>query len=256
MKKRALFVFFMLFLSGSVILAQRPRINIDGSYLLETKWGGTAPLNAFITEDDELGCHAVAFAQVLYFHRLSPQGKVSYQCTNGHMISEDFSDYRPQWDRFTLNVGSESENEDSVQETSRFLYYIAAIIRKDFGTVQYIDYPNDFHKKAIESHFNCKVTAYSRKIESSPGMALKEDPDILTLLQTEIDSNRPAGFYYTNRKGGGHAVVIDGCTKKEGKTYFHVNFGWFGRSNGWYLLEEDLPKDTLDIALIMIIPDD
>ena len=255
MKKRAFFLLLILSTS-SVIFAQRPRININGSYLLQTVWGGTAPLNLFVPEDGALGCHAVAFAQVLYFHRLSPKGKVAYQCSNGRVILENFTDYQPQCDRFTLNGGSASENADSVQETSRFLYYVATIIRKDFGNDQYIDYPNDFHKRAIESHFNCKVTAYSRKIESSIGMALKEDSDILTLLQAEIDSNRPAGFYYTDRKGGGHAVVIDGCTKKDGKTYFHVNFGWFGRSDGWYLLEEDLPRDTLDIALIMIIPID
>jgi len=253
-KKQALFFFFVLLLSESIFLAQIPRLNIEGSYLLKTAWGGTAPLNAFIPENDALGCHAVAFAQVLYFHRLAPNGKIAYQCSNGSIISEDFSDYLPKWDKFILDGDSAIESAESARETSRFLYYVASIIRKDFGTDQYVDYPNDFHKKAIESHFDCKVTAYSRKVTPNISSALREDPDIPTLLQAEVDSNRPAGFYYTNRKGSGHAVVIDGYTIKDEKTYFHVNFGWFGRSDGCYLLEEDLPRDTVEIALIMIEP--
>ena len=75
-------------------------------------------------------------------------------------------------------------------------------------------------------------------------------------MKAEIDSNRPVGFYYTDRKGGGHAVLIDGYVVKNGKTYFHVNFGWYGSSDGWYLLEEDLPKNVKDIYVITIVPKD
>jgi hypothetical protein len=50
-------------------------------------------------------------------------------------------------------------------------------------------------------------------------------------------------------------VVIDGYVHRDGSDFFHVNFGWFGRSDGWYILDEDLPSDTKEIALILIFPD-
>ena len=170
------------------------------------------------------------------------------------MIPEDFSHYKPRWDAFALNRDAARKDATSARETSRFIYYVAAIIRKDFGTDQYVDYPNDGHKKAIESHFRCALTPYPREVNSSIVQTLRAGTDLCALMRAEIDSNRPAGFYYTDRKGGGHAVVIDGYVVEGGKTYFHVNFGWFARSDGWYLLEEDLPKNAREIVVVTIVP--
>jgi hypothetical protein len=108
----------------------------------------------------------------------------------------------------------------------------------------------------VESHFHCTLTAYAKEVQSSIGDALKRKNNFYMLMKAEIDAGRPAGFYYTDRKGGGHAVVIDGYIVKGDETYFHVNFGWFGRSDGWYLLEEDLPKNTKEIDVLTFIPDD
>jgi len=202
-----------------------------------------------------MGCHATAFAQVMYFHRLAAHGKVSYKCTNGTVIAEDFADYAPRWNRFALDKESGEKDVAARQETARFIYCVASVIRKDFGTDQYVSYPNDFHKKAIESHFRCTLTSYAKEVRSSVGDTVKRQPDFCPLLKAEVDSGRPAGFYYTDRKGGGHAVIIDGYTVKDGTTFFHVNFGWLGRSDGWYLLEEDLPPNTKEIALIKIAPE-
>ena len=251
---KKIFFLIILVLFSTICFSQTPRTDISGSYLLKTAWGGSAPLNMFAPNSDALGCHAIAFAQVMYFHQLKPHGTVSYKCSDGTLISEDFSGYVPEWNRFALDKESGRKDMATTKRTARFIYYVAAVVRKDFGTNQYVDYPDDFHKQAIESHFDCTLTAYSRRIQTNIGNALNAEPDFYKLLIKEIDSQRPAGFYYTDRKGGGHAVVIDGYAVKNGKTYFHVNFGWLGRSDGWYLLEEDLPPNTKEIALIIIVP--
>ena len=247
-------VLILLFSLSGTCFSQQPRGDIKGAYLLKTTWGGSEPFNAFAPKGSTLGCHSTAFAQVLYFHRLAPHGSISYKCSDGTLIEEDFSDYKPHWDVFALNKNSANECEQSATETSRFIYSVAAIVRKDFGTDQYVDYPNDGHKKAMESHFCCKLKAYPREVTSNIEQALKAEIDLCTLMIAEIDAKRPAGFYYTDRKGGGHAVVIDGYVVKGSKTYFHVNFGWFGRSDGWYVLEEDLPKNTREIVVVTLVP--
>ena len=253
MIKRMVVLVILLSLT-TICYSQRPRANINGNYLLKTAWGGSSPFNVFAPDGSTLGCHANAFAQIMYFHRLAPYGKVSYKCKNGTLISEDFSDYTPQWGIFVLNKKSAEKDVTATEETARFMYYIASIIRKDFGTDQYVDYPNDYHKKAIESHFRCTLSSYAKEVKSSIGHALEVKIDLYKLMKAEIDAKRPVGFYYTDRKGGGHAVVIDGYTVNNNKIYFHVNFGWFGRSDGWYLLEEDLPKNIKELAMIKVVP--
>ena len=253
MAKRIIVLISILSLT-STCFSQRPRDGITGRYLLKTKWGGAKPFNMFAPNGSTLGCHSTAFAQALYFHRLAPRGKVSYKCSDGTMISEVFSDYNPRWNKFALKKNPAKKDDSSIREASKFMYYVASVVRKDFGTDQYVDYPNDGHKKAIESHFRCTLTAYPKEVKTNISRTLKEETDFYALLKTEINSNRPVGFYYTDRKGGGHAVVIDGHVEKNDKTYFHVNFGWCGSSDGWYLLAEDLPRNTKEIVVIRILP--
>ena len=238
---------------AATCFAQRPRTNVTGDYLLKTAWGGSSPFNALAPHGSALGCHANALAQILYFHRLAPHGRVSYQSTGGVAISENFSQYKPQWERFALTTNSTDAR--AIQETSRFMYYVAAVVRKDFGTDQYVDYPNDAHKQAIESHFDCTLTSYENEVTSDIEGALRSGADMYALVKAEIEAGRPAGFYYTYGAAGGHAVVIDGYTVHGGKTCFHVNFGWFGSSDGWYALAEDLPQSTKSIVLVTIAPD-
>lgn len=62
------------------------------------------------------------------------------------------------------------------------------------------------------------------------------------ILQKELLKNRPV--YYSGRSNlSGHAFVIDGMrTDENGITYYHVNWGWDGLCNGYYLLNQLRPK--------------
>ena len=173
----------VLFSLCTVCLSQTPRTDINGTYLLKTAWGGAAPLNMFAPKGSTLGCHSNAFAQALYFDRLAPHGKVSYKCSDGTLISEDFSNYRPQWSRFALDKESGRKDMAATRRTARFMYYVASIVRKDFGTDQYVDYPDDLHKQAIEAHFHCTLTGYTKKIKESIAYALSEQPDLYAILK-------------------------------------------------------------------------
>ena len=63
-------------------------------------------------------------------------------------------------------------------------------------------------------------------------------------LQQELMEGRPV--YYTGQGlESGHAFVIDGFKKAEdGTTYYHVNWGWDGLCNGYYLLNMLRPSST------------
>lgn len=64
------------------------------------------------------------------------------------------------------------------------------------------------------------------------------------VLQQELVEGRPV--YYTGQgTDSGHAFVIDGFKKADdGTTYYHVNWGWDGLCNGYYLLNMLRPSST------------
>ena len=75
-------------------------------------------------------------------------------------------------------------------------------------------------------------------------------PDIYTdeqwheILQQELVEGRPV--YYTGQGiESGHAFIIDGFKKADdGNIYYHVNWGWDGLCNGYYLLNMLRPSST------------
>ena len=208
------------------INAQQPIDSISGDYLLRTNWGGDGFYpNYFIPDNNTPGCHSTAFAQIFYYYKMSPKGEVFYKSSKGYSINEIFQYYTPNWE---LMKNTEIQHYDSltVKEVQKYLYYLATIVQKDFGTGGYMKH---FHNKQLENHFNCKVKEYLRY----KGLFLC-NRKIKRILVREIDANRPVYFHYTNLHGGGHSVVADGYQVKNGQLFVHFNFGWGGRSNGWY----------------------
>lgn len=252
--RRALVALILAFFIPLRTNAQSPRPNPGGTHLLKTAWGGSAPLSMYAPNRENLGCHSVAFAQVLFHHRLAPKGRVAYTCNDGTQVSEDFSSYSPKWDRFALGKDGAGTDSDGVRETARFIYSVAAIVRKDFGTDAYVDYSEDCHKAAIEAHFDCDVAFHRGEVADGLPELLGSRSKLAGILVSELEAGRPAGLYYTDRQGGGHAVVVDGYCAGRQAALFHVNFGWLGKSDGWYVLEEDLPADTKEIHVITITP--
>ena len=59
------------------------------------------------------------------------------------------------------------------------------------------------------------------------------------MLQDDLLSGRPV--YYSGADGwSGHAFVFDGF---DSENYYHVNWGWSGASNGWFLIDALNPWD-------------
>ena len=64
------------------------------------------------------------------------------------------------------------------------------------------------------------------------------------MLYDELDAGYPV-LYAGHSSGGGHAFVLDGF---DGDNLFHVNWGWGGGSNGWFLVSILNPGDNSGIG--------
>lgn len=56
----------------------------------------------------------------------------------------------------------------------------------------------------------------------------------MDMIKTELDQGRPVFYGGTSDGGtGGHAFVVDGYDSAD---YVHINWGWYGRSNGYFMI--------------------
>lgn len=57
------------------------------------------------------------------------------------------------------------------------------------------------------------------------------------LIEKELQQKRPIYCCAATEEGGAHAFVIDGYLYKGTTPYYHVNWGWNGQDNGYFLLD-------------------
>lgn len=77
-----------------------------------------------------------------------------------------------------------------------------------------------------------------------------DDPDLFDRLSQNIKDTLPAHLAVVDPGWTtGHNVVVDGYNTDN---YYHVNFGWGGSYNGWYLLPEELPYNLTVIEGVIL----
>ncbi len=207
--------------------------------LIRTRWKQDGPYAALSPRHELLGCWSVAFAQVLAHHRLQPGGRVRYRTHAGLAIDEALG--QPvAWHRIQT-IGSGTSAEASL-ETARYLYAAAVVVQKDFGRGEYMDVsriPGE-----ITEHYGARV----QRIDSSiPGA-----------VTSELAAARPLVAYFDDILSihlvrNGHAAVLDGAATENGRLLVHVNFGWGGASDGWYVLG-DLARERKLLYVFRIVP--
>jgi hypothetical protein len=76
------------------------------------------------------------------------------------------------------------------------------------------------------------------------------DTDLFDRLKQNIKDTLPAHLAVVDESWStGHNVVVDGYNTDE---YYHLNFGWGGSNNGWYLLPEGIPYELTVIEGVVV----
>lgn len=124
---------------------------------------------------------------------------------------------------------------DDVETVSTLMKAVGAAVKMDYspegsGAYNY----NALHGMRENLGYDCDMMLMSASDYT--------DSQWHKVLQTELSEGRPV--YYSGRdSNGGHAFVIDGMQKApSGLTYYHVNWGWDGWCNGYYLLNMLRPE--------------
>jgi len=92
--------------------------------------------------------------------------------------------------------------------------------------------------------------AYQRFLVDGCELLAADDPDLWPRLSKNMMEARPAHLAVVNADWtAGHNVVVDGYNTDN---YYHLNFGWGGPANGWYLLPDEIPYDLTVIEGVII----
>ena len=202
--------------------------------LLTTQWNQEAPYNNYCPTYGQgvravTGCVATATAQVMNYHQWPPvgRGSHSYVCNvNGKEpveLSADFSQSVYRWD-LMLDIYDENSSAESCDAVARLMSDVGIAMDMKYGSSSGA-YENDA-LAALERYFG-----YSDK-----GYILNRDlfgtDEWDQLLVDEISKNRPV-LYVGSAENTSHAFVLDGY---DNEGYFHVNWGWGGDYDGFFLV--------------------
>jgi hypothetical protein len=226
-------------------LVRTPSLRSDVSastVLLETAcWDQTAPYNDQCPLNSQgkrtvTGCVATAMGEVMHFHRHPPQG-------SGNSTFAYIDNMRPtvlyvyfgvdyQWDDM-LSVYRESLwTPAQADAVSQLLYHCGRAAGMNYslsgsGATSFA------MQEALINNFSYDAGCYLA-FRDRYDKAEWED-----LIRREISDRRPV-LYSGNSDQVGHMFVVDGFTADG---FFHVNWGWNGVSNGFFLLSSLNPSE-------------
>ena len=199
---------------------------------VKTSWNQDAPFyNLCPLQDGEhcyTGCVATSMAQLMnYFqYPAKGQGQISYLCTRlQRNLSMNFANVTFDWNNMLDNY-----NGDYTEAQANAV----ATLMQACGYAVQMNYSNE-QSGAVSGNIPAAMVNY-----------FNYDKSVLYLTRDFYTYSQWAQLIYDNLKnvgpviydgtgsGGGHSWICDGYS---GNGYFHMNWGWGGMSNGYYLLD-------------------
>ncbi|WP_299366142.1 thiol protease/hemagglutinin PrtT [uncultured Porphyromonas sp.] len=216
-----------------VVMPRTSQLRPEGvaPLLGDIQWGQDYPFNTLCPEKEGgrsvVGCVATALAQIIRYHQWPNQGEgiCSYTERDGTNHRVDFSQYTYDWARMLAQPNRNSSSHAVTQALSTLCYHVGVFSRMQYSP-QGSGALSQFPKEGLQKYFR-----YKKNIQLLSRMNYKM-ADWMDIIATELNEGRP--IYYAGASSTvGHAFVCDGY-KQDG--YFHINFGWDGIANGYFLL--------------------
>ncbi|MBR1804407.1 MAG: C10 family peptidase [Muribaculaceae bacterium] len=221
----------------SMNLAPRQMPILDKSVkpLMKTLWDQGAPYNNYCPTFNGgnsravTGCVATAMAQIMKTHNWPPvgEGSVTYDCSvNGESpttLTADFSQISFDWSHMRDNYSLGHSSDVQKDAVATLMSAVGISVEMMYGASSGAYSINAM--KALRDHFR-----YDKGIsfQLRDFMPLDEWEQ---MLRDELDAGRPIYYAGQSDRSGGHAFVFDGYNQNG---YFHVNWGWGGRSDGYF----------------------
>lgn len=214
---------------------------------LETNWTQTSPYNQQCPIDpvtssrSYTGCPATAMAQILNYHRTTNNTYFDNSDDYYHnyagrkfWIDDDYADNGfpsfPQLNTYLDTLNAHYQNNVSLTNQDKAALSFACGVAA--SQVYTSEGSGTFSvSQAFDSYqrFGCYTSE----------LLYESDTNLYSRLAQNMKDSLPAHLALVDEAWStGHNVVVDGYNSDN---YFHVNFGWGGTYNSWYLLPDEMP---------------
>ena len=199
----------------------------------------------------EVGCVAVAMAQIMRYWSYPTTGWGSHSYTNaGATLSADFGNTTYDWEHMPDSL-TENSSEAEIEAVATLLYHLLY----HCGVSVEMNYsPNGSNSNSSKiPDALIRYFYYSKHIHREKRSDFS-DEEWLSLLKSNLDLQRPVQ-YSGFGVGIGHAFVCDGYDEND---LLHFNWGWGGNANGYFALGSLYPNgnnlNNNNYAIFGIIP--
>lgn len=222
----------------------RPKRSVSVRPLLTCNWKQSEPYNNLcptyiedgVAYHSATGCIATAAAQIMYYHRwpITGTGSHSYVCNVNYSgeqtLSADFGSTTYDWDNM-LDSYDGPYTDAQANAVATLMSHVGISCDMGYGSASGgWFYPM---MEALRNYFGYNKGMIDMRRGNTPINEWEQT------IMNELDNSRPV-LYAGYTPNGGHAFVFDGYND-EG--YFHVNWGWGGLNNGFFLVTALSPSD-------------
>ncbi len=226
----------------------QPKSNIVVGPLVTSKWAQTQNYNALCPADPngpgghaQVGCIAVVMGQIMRYWKFPTTGSGSYgyTCNNAHYgngygdygyLEADFEHTTYDYEHMPNKIGVINPSEEEINAVATLLFHCGIGAHMRYGSIGSMANTN-YMVSALTTYFRYESDV--RYVERSN----YSNSVWLEMMKTELDSLQPF-CYGGSGPQGGHAFLCDGYRDDD---YFHVNWGWEGSYNGYFLLSAMSP---------------
>ncbi len=206
----------------------------DELYLETPSWNQSAPYyNDCPTYDGThclTGCGPTALSEVMRYHNYPDRGigktdAYTVDKNNIYVASRNLEhDY--DWDNMLYEYG-DNYSDAEASAVATLMADVGAACSATYGTDATGVSTNPKLLAQIYTHFG-----YSSSMRHTYASTYDDD-EWTALMKEQIATYGPMPYTGYSDAGGGHMFVIDGY---DSGSYFHINWGWGGSSNGYFLL--------------------
>lgn len=210
--------------------------------LLKSKWNQGEPYNKYCFEisadgtqtQSVTGCVATAMAQVMYYFKQPSIGKgsISYKHGDSGTYEMDFASQAFNWADMLPTYYPGSYNDKQAEAVAYLMKACGYSVKMDYGKGE-----SGANGASIAGAL-IDYFGYNQDIEVQT-RAFYTYSDWASMIYDNLKNVGPV-VYDGSALDGGHSFVCDGF---DGNGYFHINWGWGGMSDGYYLLDALNPDE-------------
>lgn len=200
-----------------------------------THWNQSTPFNNLCPKDYKTGertvtgCVATAMAQVMKYHNWpkTGEGSVSYKCAISTFgLRLDFSKQVYEWDKMLDRYLTDAYTEEEANAVANLMKSCGYSVEMDYGSSG---------SGATSVMIGSALGKYFKYDKSTLRYAMRDYYSLSQWNEMVYNSLSVYGPVILNGQSnqGGHSFVCDGY---DVGGYFHINWGWGGISDGYFLL--------------------